>query len=104
MMVWISTKPIFPKGRILNLECNGKEFWLYTRVPTKEELRTWLSRKENVYVLTTRGSHTMGEGMLEEEVAMIHRFKWTEPMLAIWQQRLCYHSAKSIEKTFENTT
>jgi hypothetical protein len=35
---------------------------------------------------------------------MIHRFKWSKPTLAIWQQRLCYHSAKSIEKTFENTT
>jgi hypothetical protein len=96
---------IFPDKRVLDLECNGMSFWLYNRKPTKGELQTWLARKDAIYILTTKGSHTIDvKGVPEEYVYLYRRLKWTEPKLAIWQQRFCYHSANSIKKTFENTT
>ncbi len=99
-MVWLSTEPHTPKGRILDLQCNGKEFRIYTHAPSQEELHAWLTWEEAIYALMIRGCHTLDEGVSEEEAYRIYRLKWTEPTLATW----CYHSATSIKKTFENTT
>jgi len=54
---------IFADGRILNLECDGKGFWLYNKSPTGAEIEYWQKRPESCYLLTAKGSHDVGTAM-----------------------------------------
>jgi hypothetical protein len=95
---------VLPGDRVLDLECNGRSFYLVNRAPSKEELHAWRSCTDRCYQLTARGSHIVQGGMLVNDAYRTLRLQWTEPKLAEWQKRFCFHSSEAIKKTFEQST
>ncbi len=89
---------------LFNLECDGRGYWLYNRLPTSTEVKYWLGKPECCYTLTSKGSHRVADTRMGlEDVVRVNRLMWTVPQLAKWQRRLCYHSEAAVKKTFENT-